>query len=523
MDNSALKDAARKELMRRAAMKELERRNATPSMGDISAALPDVAVNRAQREYNALPGWAKPLVAAQDVADLAMSGVTLGFSDKALALADSVLGRGGYDERLAERQRQSGDAKARAGAAGTVAEIGGTLIPATALVRSGLSATRMVPASLSGAKGLAARSVALGLDGATLGGIQALGSDEDVGTGAAIGFAGGLGGNMLGEAIGAGAGKVAGLFNAKPPQMTTEQLQAAGAGAYKQAKDAGVIFRPESVDRLRQSVYDDMAQMGFDPVLHPGAAVVYNRLERLVEGGYTGLDGLETVRRVASAGFNPQNPANNEMLRRISGRIDDFAASAGPDDIISGDVSRASEALTNARDYWSRFRKLEKVQELLDRAERRAASTGSGGNIENATRQELRKILDNKKMMRGFTDDEKAAIRTAVLGSGTQNTLRLLGKLSPQGNGLMAMLGLGGVATMPQFAIPAMLLGAGAKKGAEAITARNAEAVKRLIAAGGNRASLIGQPNAAQRLIEQYQPLLGRAIMSGALVGAAGR
>jgi hypothetical protein len=159
----------------------------------------------------------------------------------------------------------------------------------------------------------------------------------------------------------------------------------------------------------------------------------------------------------------------------------------------------------------------------LDRADRRAGSTGSGGNVENATRQELRKILDNKKLMRGFKPDELDAIRTAVMGSGTQNTLRLLGKMSPQGSGLMAALGLGWVAAMPEVAVPAMLIGASAKKGAEVMTKANAEYAKRLIASGGNRSALMGNPNAAQRMIEQYKPLLGRAIMSGALVGSAGR
>ena len=96
-----------------------------------------------------------------------------------------------------------------------------------------------------------------------------------------------------------------------------------------------------------------------------------------------------------------------------------------------------------------------------------------------------------------------------------------MGKLSPQGNGLMAALGLGGAAAMPQVAIPAMVLGAGAKKASEAMTRSNANTVEQLIAAGGNRTSLLGQPNALQQLIQKYQPLLGQAITSGALVGSS--
>jgi hypothetical protein len=494
-----------------------------PNLQDISAALPDVPVGRAQRQYNALPGWAKPLAAGQDMLDLAVNGITLGFGNKATAGIDALMGRGSYEDRLAVNRRRTEDARERAGVAGTIAEIGGTIAPAGALAKSVLSATRAVPATLSGGKGLAARTAALGADGATIGTLQSWGNDQDALTGAVTGLAAGVGGNLAGEAIGAGANKVAGLFNPKPKVMGVDELKAAGKAAYDRAKAAGVVFKPQAIGNLRNAVYQDMANFQYDPALQPGAAIVFNRLERLAQGGNVGLDGLESVRKIAGHAYNPMNPSNNELLRQITQRIDDFAANAKPNDVLIGNAKAATDALAEGRDYWSRFRKLEKVEELIARAERRAASTGSGGNVENTTRQELRKILDNKKLMRGFTPDELEAINAAVMGTGAQNTLRLLGKLSPQGSGLMAALGLGGVASMPQVAIPAMALGAGAKKGAEVMTARNADYAQRLIAAGGNRSALMGRPNAAQRLIEQYQPLLGRAIMSGALVGASGR
>lgn len=473
----------------------------------------DGGLSQVQQQYDALPWYQKAAQAADDTVRLVANGMTLGFADRFAGYMD---GTGTEGER-----KKTQDARERAGTAGYAAEALGTFAPATALAKSALSTTRLVPATWTGAKGVLGRSAGLAGDGATLGTLQALGNDQDPATGAAFGLASGFGGNLLGEALGGATSKVAGMFNKKPPQMTTDQLKSAGSESYKRAKEAGVIFKPEAVDRLRQSVYDDMAEMGFDPALHPGAAVVYNRLERLASGGYTGLDGLDTVRRVASAGYNPSNPANNEMLRSITSRIDDFAASATSDDIISGNAAKATQALSEGRDYWKRFRKLEKVQELIARADRRAASTGSGGNVENATRQELRKILDNKKIMRGFTKDEIAAIEKAVMGTGAQNALRLAGKLSPQGNGLMAALGLGGVASMPMVAVPAMIGGAISKKAAERMASKNADEVMRLVASGGNRATLLGAPNAVQRIAQRSTPLLGRAAMSGALTGGA--
>lgn len=482
------------------------------TLQDLQAAPPPMS---AKQEFDALPWYGQAAQAADDTMRFLANGMTLGYADK---FAGYMNGEG----TNAERQKTA-LAHERAGSAGTAAEIVGTMIPAGALAASPLSASRYVPSTLKGAAGLLGRSAAAGVDGAMLGAVQATGYDTDPTTGAAIGFAGGAGGNMIGEGIGAALDKTAGLFNKKPPTMTADQLKEAGQSAYRQAKDAGVVFKPEAVDRLRQTIYNDMAEFGFHPVNQPGAAVAYDELARLAQGGNVSLEGLEALRRMASNGYNPTNPSNNELLRRITQHIDDFAANARSDDILMGNAQMAVDALSEGRDYWSRFRKLEKVQELIDRAQRRAGSTGSGGNVENATRQELRKILDNKKMMRGFTPDELEAIRTAVMGSPAQNALRLVGKLSPQGNGLMAALGLGGAYAAPQVAIPAMIAGAGAKKAAEAMTASNAEAAKRLIAAGGNKMSLLGAPNAAQQLIRQYQPLLGRAIMSGALVATPRR
>lgn len=476
---------------------------------------PEQKAASASEEFTNLPWYGQAAQAADDTVRFLANGMTLGYADK---IAGYMNGEGTEAERA-----KTTKAHERAGLAGDAAEVVGTLLPAGALAKSALSATQYVPKTLTGIPGLLGRSAAVGADGALLGAAQATGYDQDPTTGAMIGAAGGVGGNILGEGIGAGLNKLAGAFNAKPKTMTAEQLKAAGSDAYKRAKDAGVVFKPEAVDRLRQTVYNDMAEFGYHPTNQPGAAVAYNELERLAQGGNVGLDGLEALRRMASQGNNPMNPSNNSLLGQITGRIDEFTANAQPDDLVTGNAEAATNALAEGRDFWSRFRKLEKVQELIAKAGRRAGSTGSGGNVENATRQELRRILDNKKLMRGFTPDELQAINEAVMGTPTQNALRLVGKLSPQGNGLMAALGLGGAASMPQVAIPAMVIGAGAKKASEAMTRSSANTVEKLIAAGGKKSSLLAQPNAVQRLIQQYQPLLGRSIMSGALVGSTRR
>jgi hypothetical protein len=104
------------------------------------------------------------------------------------------------------------------------------------------------------------------------------------------------------------------------------------------------------------------------------------------------------------------------------------------------------------------MRKTEMIEEALSKAERRAASTGSGGNEHNAIRQNLRGVIDSPKKSRMFSKQELAAINDVVMGTKPLNALRLFGKLSPEGNGLMMFLsgGLGaaGALTNPLLALP---------------------------------------------------------------------
>ena len=161
---------------------------------------------------------------------------------------------------------------------------------------------------------------------------------------------------------------------------------------------------------------------------------------------------------------------------------------------------------------WGRAKKLETVQELLDRAGLNAGSAGAGGNVENASRQQIKRLLTNPNLKRGLTQAEQAAARKAVLGSPTQNALRLAGKLSPQGNGLMLAIGGAGTIAAPAAAIPAMIAGYGAKKTAEHLSRKSVAELVRLISSGG-----VPQPvmkNAIQLLAESKRDALTRALMA---------
>jgi hypothetical protein len=133
--------------------------------------------------------------------------------------------------------------------------------------------------------------------------------------------------------------------------------------------------------------------------------------------------------------------------------IDDFIEKAGPGQISGVTGETANWAIKTARQANTTLRKSETLQDALDRARFNAASSGSGGNIDNAIRQQLKTILTNPNKARGFTKAELEMIEKIIMSENKlQNTLRLIGKLSPSGNGLMAALGLGATAANPLLA-----------------------------------------------------------------------
>lgn len=444
----------------------------------------------ASLENNTLGGMAAGVgKALDDNVRLAANGISLGFLDKAL----------GPEARAATNA-----ARDRQGYTGMASEALGSMALPMGAAKAGLTATNLP--KVGGMLGLP-------LDGAAVGALNAYGNDKDVATGAGIGAVGGL----IGQGIGAGINRA---FTKKPVIPTAEELKKAGQAAFERSKAEGVIFKPEAVDRLRGDVYKDFADFGFHPQNQPGASVAYGELERLAQGGNVAMEGLHTARKVAQGGFNPTNPSNNALIGKVTERIDDFAANASPEDVLAGNPQAAAAALKEGQNYWSRFRKLEKVQELMDRAGLNAGSTGSGGNVENATRQQLKRILTDKKMMRGFTADEKAAVKQAVLGTPVQNALRLAGKMSPQGNGLMLWLQGAGSVAAPQVTIPAMLAGYGAKKTAESMTRGKADIVQKLIASGGSKEALKGINSLSPEAQKRIEAVIRALMVSGTTAAA---
>ena len=76
------------------------------------------------------------------------------------------------------------------------------------------------------------------------------------------------------------------------------------------------------------------------------------------------------------------------------------------------------------------------LEDIKKTADFRAASANSGANSDNSLRSRITSAVLNAKRMRGYTDDEVAALEAVPLGSTKNNIMRAAGNLMGGGGGL---------------------------------------------------------------------------------------
>ncbi len=163
-------------------------------------------------------------------------------------------------------------------------------------------------------------------------------------------------------------------------------------------------------------------------------------------------------------------------------KIDDFEANLYDADVVSGDAA-AGTAFKEARALNTRLSKARTVQKLFDDAELAVGANYTAAGMDTALRQQFRSLAKNDRKLRGFTGEEKAAVRKVVMGGPLQNALRVLGKFAPNGVvSSLAGIGAFSVAGPGGLALPAA--GIVARQGAAKMGLRNANRVSETVRRG---------------------------------------
>lgn len=277
--------------------------------------------------------------------------------------------------------------------------------------------------------------------------------------------------------LGAGAGAIAGR-QSRPEAPTLDELRIARDDAYRAVDESGVQYSADEFAGLVDNIIEGMRSARFNPRLQQRAAIMLDEINDMANrasGTSPTLSELDDLRKVIARDVSSSNdPGERRMGQVMREQIDAFIDRAGD----STDILRA-------RDMNTRVRKLESLDGLDDAAADRAGATGAGGNVNNATRQN---VIRFQNATGNLTPAEQAAAQRVIRGTPTGNALRQVGKLSPEGNGLM----MGGhlMASGATGGASNAVAGAGfvAKRVSDAITRRNLEELRRIIAMGGEEA-----------------------------------
>lgn len=429
------------------------------------------------------------LTRATDFLRSGFDGVTLGFGDKALAGVESLAG-GDYEDSLAKQRSATEDAKSRLGKFDAAAsEVLGSSLPATRLAKLGITASNLPKIGKAG----------MMLDGSIFGGLNAAGHDENVAAGAATGLAAGAAGQGA-TALGSKAVQsIATALMTKPKVPSLRDLEAIKDAKYKAIDNVEEAFTPEQMQNLATGIGDDLAASGIDPVLNP---MPYRFGEVIASKAQTPttlreLDKIDSKigRKLLTSSDGEDRYLGGVMRDNISEFLNANGGSAIRNEAIAAN---------------KRFRNLERVLTATDKAERRAASSGSGGNEDNAIRQNIRAILDNPKTARFYGPEEQAAMEKVVAGTTGQNVARRIGKMSPENGGLMAMLTTAGSMINPAIGIPAVG-GFISKRIADRATSKNLDELVHLLSTGQPK------PKAAPPISGDQKELIARLLMGGAI------
>jgi hypothetical protein len=293
---------------------------------------------------------------------------------------------------------------------------------------------------------------------------------------------------LAGVATGAAGARV--TRPGRAPVPTTEALRDARSAAYQAVDDSGITIAPRQTQRLAADLRQTLPDDGIFPHIDPRAGSALAGIERLGAPDAMGgrrpvtLAEFDKVRKNVGQLRASPDPEVRRTGSVITEEMDDFL----------GQVPQAGELFDTARTANRRYAKASALDIAMDKADIRAARTGTGSNRENVVRQNLSRFIEdpNKAAFRQFDAPERDAMRDIVVGDRTQNALRYVGRFAP--TGVVSGMGAIGSAKAGFGAVP--VAGLAARAIGDARFNRKLDRLDRLVKGGP---AAVDRPSAGTR------------------------
>jgi len=395
-------------------------------------------------------GTAQPVGSATGVPRSALQGMTFGFGDEIVgtmaggmqAAGNVIRGQpaniGGEMQRFTEQERQRiGQFRQEAPVTALGTEIAGAVASsiATPPVRALQALAPVTRAAVTGGGTGALYGFGTGEGGVA----ERAQNAVEVGIPSAL-FGGALQGTI--QVAGRNAPRIAALFKRSAERPSIETLRNTKNAAYDAVDQSGLRFDPADMDGLLVAARQAADDVNYVPDVDRNTFAAIRMIENNA-GKERTIGQLDKLRQGLWSRFDASGNEEVGIIGMIDA-VDNMIASHPATDTL----------MTLAREANSRFKKAELLDlAMMTKAELQTASTGSGGNILNKYKQAITSILTNPNKAKWFNDAEKAQMEALVRGNTTENVMRQIGKLSPNGNGLMQALNLGAVAMNPAMLV----------------------------------------------------------------------
>ena len=228
------------------------------------------------------------------------------------------------------------------------------------------------------------------------------------------------------------------------PPMGTDEIYGAADNLYTNARQSGVMLKPEAVNSKVLDIKGELRSEGLFPY-QENAPGVHGLLDGLIENpemlNRSGMHDIGSIHAAMKSLRNVARRSQNGNEREAAGialdHLRDFLGDLpkNPGDIAYGapNAGQAVGDLQEATRLWAIAKRADTIEEAVRNAYTGAGTTGSGANVENKLRQAVAAILKSKTKRRGFTEEEIGKMELIARGDYKGNVLRLLGKMAPSG------------------------------------------------------------------------------------------
>ena len=309
-----------------------------------------------------------------------------------------------------------------------------TQTPTERVVSSGLEAStgvaRTIPALISASKTATSpvtRNVAGQL--AVAPGTQAVVTPTAVMTGQTVTEA--TGNPLYGAAATLGTGFAGSVKRPQKEQaLSSDALNRIATDRYDQLQASGVQLKTDEFVNSMSSIAKSLRQEGYTPTGYPKVTGAIQELTSTAQP--KDWTEIQALRKMIRSGQTSMDPEERRIASILLDEYDNYLMTVPKNAIASGDMKNAGELWSQARNSYSRMKKSEVFEDMLNEAKLdRSKFTQSGE--ENSLAKQLRQLAKNDKRMRLFTKEEQAAIEQAAKGGTAQNLLKFFGRFAPTG------------------------------------------------------------------------------------------